>query len=895
MAFVPQDYRKAVLQPLSKDKVRLAALQEVLREIQVTGSDSSAASLDLGALFAIDSSMNPEALTGHLKRLEAAFNKANSLPAAPLLKNLLKLFGEEKVGDPAFWASLASLRGQALEGQVEEFAKIVSADRPLKVVTPEEVTELAEGMGLSDVPGPKLVKALTKHGVEVHPDFTISNAGVTAQMLKVTEFPEFRTLVDVVTRPERPNNIRIIDTLAVGNPARRMDPSDAADARNQLQKQEAQVEESARQVAQNVLSDLAGLPSASDFHAVTLASIADAAGKLIRRGVPRVKVVADLNQRGVCDIDARRLVAKLSATTNALRLSDVAELLAVGNLGEARRVLEILKPQDGNVDPEWENAKSEVRAATEEKARLVANYEEALGKRDFGAAARALSGALQIDAQDEGLRTKLNVLPPPPPSDLALRVEGRGVEVAWSANGGLQVQYVVLRTDGPVPVNHTDGNVLARGLGQPRFRDDKASIGVLVRYSVFATVDGSSYSDPVTATTVVLPAPADFAASSGVSDVSLSWTTPPEASGVIVTSTDSTGARKEHRPSALGQLTISGLTTGTKYRFSVRAVYLLAGGDRRESSPVELDAIPRGFIRPVSDMRVETSAGGHRASWSSVIGYPVELWALPVTTTLNPGARISNAELMNLSGRRLTLRPADGGEAETAREFDALPDVCLVVPVTSEGDRGLVGTSQVAGSAPSVQSPTAERFGDEIRLSWEWPTGDYMVEVGWEAAGRSETQRVSRTSYGSNGGVRLPASDDAGEITLATVVRMGSQEWVSAPVSVPVGGLAPSVKYQLSVKRSRFGGKGSVEISVDSPQFRGEVELLTVLKEAKFMPGSSSDGTVVDRRVIDLTAGRTNYTLALGKVIAPFWVRVFPGSTPEVRVEDPPTSQMRGQ
>ena len=132
-------------------------------------------------------------------------------------------------------------------------------------------------------------------------------------------------------------------------------------------------------------------------------------------------------------------------------------------------------------------------------------------------------------------------------------------------------------------------------------------------------------------------------------------------------------------------------------------------------------------------------------------------------------------------------------------------------------------------------------------------------------------------------------------LKLATVVSAGAQEWVSPPVTVEVVGVAPAVRYELDVKRSRLGGKGTVTVTVESPQFRGNVETLTLLKEAKFMPSGSTDGTVVDRRLLDFSAAqRISYSLDLGKVVSPFWVRVFAGTNAAVRVEHPPTSQMRG-
>lgn len=894
MTFDAAKYKNSVLVPLARDKARLDVLQQVIRDVQGTVGVGAAARLNASELFAVEPGMGVAELAAHLKGLEMTYNKQKNLPSAGLLKKLLDLFGKDKVGDPGFWAGLASSRGQALKGQLAEFAHAVAEEHPLDVVTPEQLSEIAAGMGLGDLPEADLAEALAEQGVEVRPDFEIPKVALPPAIRKVTEFPEFRTIVDVVLRPEQPTDMSVIEELAFGSPARRLEPADVVAAKQRLQQQEAQVEERARQAAQNALGALTELKSASELHALTLAALAGATDDLLRRGLPRVAVRTELVKRGVRSIDASRLVARLSASTQVLGLSDVADRLTEGALGEARRLLDALPPLDGEHADERARVTASVETAEKKKRQFFAQYEASLKSRDYVAAATALRDALSVDSQDDDLRGKLARLPPLPPASLSLRVEGRSLEITWSADGDDAIRYSVVRTTSEMPVNHKDGDVVAAGIQATKFRDDMAPIGTLVRYSVFATRDGSSYSDPATAMSVVLPTPYDFAASPGTTDVSLSWAAPPEAAGVVVTETAPDGTRKEYRPATPGQLAVGGLRTGTKYRFSVKAVYLLAGGERRESAAVELDTTPRGSIRPVDDLLVEAAPAGHTARWSSVVGFTIELWALPITADVTPATRMTSAELTTLSGRRLTLRPGIGGIGETKREFDALPDVSLLVPITLDGDGGLVGTPQVAGSAPSVQKPTAERFGDELRLSWEWPKGDYIVEVGWRVGSARSTKRVSRTSYNDEGGVRLPASEVSGEVTLATVVRAGFQEWVSAPISIPVSVVAPAVKYALSVKRSKFGGKATVAVSLESHQFRGSVELLTVLKEAKFMPNASSDGTVVDRRMVDLSSGRSSFSLDLGKVVAPFWVRVFPSSS-GVRVEDPPTSQMRGQ
>ncbi|WP_204367112.1 fibronectin type III domain-containing protein [Nocardiopsis salina] len=603
----------------------------------------------------------------------------------------------------------------------------------------------------------------------------------------------------------------------------------------------------------------------------------------------------ELCKRGVHRDDSARLVTKLSTGSKVLGPDDVAELLADGSLGEARRLLDSLPDPSDDERTGRQRLAERVAAAEAKKERGLARYHAALEAGDHPAAAAALREALDTDPRDADLHERLRRLPPPPPANLSLRVEGRGITVAWNADGDDAVTHAVVRTAGTVPANPRDGRLLVEGHTATLFRDEEPPVGARVRYSVFATRDGSAWSDPATGTCVVLPPPADLGASAGATEVSLSWGTPPEAVGAVVTRTAPDGSRTTHRPTEQGELTVTGLTTGTKYRFSVAAVYLSEDGQRQESAAVSTDATPRGAVRAVVDLRIEPAPDGHRVSWTTVADHPVELWTLPVTARVEPGTRLSRADLARMRGSRLTLRPGPAAPGRTVRDFDTLSGVGLLVPLTVEGDGGLVGTPQITGSAPQVRMPTVERLGEELRLSWRWPEGDHLIEVGWQADGRPVTRRITRTAYNDGGGVKIPRADKVSALTLATVVRAADREWVSAPVEVPLSGRAPAATYTLRVRRSWLSGKGTATVTVESPEFRGQVRVLTVLKEAGFMPGDAADGTVVDRRELDFAHERSHtFELRLGKVATPFWVRLFtePGSA--VRLEDPPTSRMRG-
>src|SRR3954447_18346686 len=130
MTFDAAKYKNTVLVPLAKDKARLEVLQQVIRDVQGASGIAAAARLNTAELFAVDPAMTAQELPSHLKSLEMTYNKQRNLPSAQLLKKLLELFGKAgvKVADPMFWAGLSAARGQALKGQLDEFAQAVAQE-----------------------------------------------------------------------------------------------------------------------------------------------------------------------------------------------------------------------------------------------------------------------------------------------------------------------------------------------------------------------------------------------------------------------------------------------------------------------------------------------------------------------------------------------------------------------------------------------------------------------------------------------------------------------------------------------------------------------------------------------------------------------------------------------
>ncbi|MFT4188836.1 MAG: fibronectin type III domain-containing protein [Aeromicrobium sp.] len=907
MSFDQRAYAEEVLRPLAKDSARLDALNQVLRALDAPKPKVEvAARLDLGELLGVDPSMSAAELGAHLRGVKKALNKNARLGSGPLLlTRLLDELGKfGQLDDPALWGALMAERGQALKGQLENFARMIAQDRPLKLLTIEEATELAANEGLSGVPQRDLVMALNAQGVEVRPDFEPPEDKPVKKIQDVTKHPEFRTIVDALvwsTSTAKPMAVRVVDELSFEENGRRTEISlsHVGTAAKELEKAARRFNAKTHQDVKDALSKVKLLGSQSELHQMALVSVMGQAESLLNSGRTKLSVRNHLVDLGLAEVDASRIVVKLSEAGQARGLADVTDKLVAGALDEARRLFDALPEMSEDEAVEKAQLGLRLEAAEKKKRDLLAEYEVARRRRDYAAAETALRGAMSVDVGDETLASRLAVLPPPPPGAVVARSAGQGVDITWSG-AGAEARYTVVRSAGAIPVGPSDGDVLTTNITEGRFHDPRPLVGRSLHYAVFASKDGAHFSDPSVTTTTVLPAPSDLTASAGVTDVALSWSTPPQASGVVITEIAPDGSLREHRPSTPGQLSVSGLRTGTKYRFAATAVYLLPGGERRSSAPAEIDAIPRGLIRPVDDLRVESVEGGHRASWSTIIGYTVELWVFPVEEKLRPGLSLSNVDLAAKKGSRITLKPGPASDGRTVRDFDALPDVSRLVPVTVDGDGGLVGAAVIEGSAPPVRHPEVDRLGNELRLSWEWPEGNYNVEIAWTAAGQRRTREVTRTAYLREGGPRLPGADHVRELTLSTVVVYEGERWVFSPVRVALaeGGAVPVVGYSLSVKRSRLGGKGKAVVTVTAADFRGTLPLMVVLKEAKFMPRAVTDGHVAIGCSVDLGAGETpgaaTFEVDFGKVVPPFWVRVFADEGAKVRLEDPPTSQMKG-
>ncbi|USI89655.1 hypothetical protein [Rhodococcus pyridinivorans] len=880
-------------------KAQKSELQRAIRELQETGDLAALGTVDVAGLLAVTPNLSD--IRQHLTMLrQSVLNKRKSDSGAVLLARLLEILEDQgcDLGSPAFWTQLQAAKGAALKKQIAEFGKAVSLEhQALKVVTEEELVDRAETLPGASVA--ELRASVEKHGVAVRPAIVPPSATVPRVVQDALKYPEFRTVVDVLLLGQdgSPHGITVIDNLS-HNGGRSIGPAEIESAQR---KATTAKDSDAMQIAQKVLTlvkaDFA-VPAA--LHEVVFTSVVSQAKALLGQRLPSATAVDRLVASGLERIEAARIVAHLTTEASSVRgLGEVTELVAAGAVGDARRMLDAIGNPDQYEAAELERVTAVVEAAEHRKRQLLEEYEAARTRNDFSAAAVALGEAVRIDIKDERLAALLRQLPPPTPDRVTAKIDPTGgVRLSWRFEGADNCSFVVVRGEGTLPTNPGDGVTVAT-LKTHSHVDTTVTAGKTVEYAVFAVRDGV-YSLPGVTSVLVLPTPTELTLAAGLSDITATWRVPSEAVGVRCTLIDAAGNARPVDGIGSTQVTVTGLQTGQRYRIVVEAIYVLPDGARRLSDGVAADATPRGAIGSVEELLVreatlQSGKVGLRASWPAITGFPVELWALPIDETLPPvGSEIDLGALDGLGARKISGVLGSEGTTTTL-EFAALSTLSVVVAVTVDGDRAVVGPSQIVGSAPAPKAVHADRFGDELVVSWEWPHGDYASQLSWCSAGRPQTLVVSRADYRRDGGVRLSSVGTIIDLEVATVAFGNGREWTSVRVPIPFERPEPVVSYQLRIPSSRFGKRKPVEVSATSAAHSGPVSVVAVVRSGKIMPTRVEHDDIALPVQLDFSNGPTAAALLeLPKISSPFWVRLFPTDDSDFILQDPPTEMLKG-
>jgi hypothetical protein len=904
VAFDQKNYRDQVLKPLAANKAVQASIQRATREIaeasQPPARTQALGLVDLAGLFAVETSFDSAGLEQHFRSVEALLNKAGQTnPGAAMLSRLLAAIKGASLPytEPGFWQQLGKISQQAEQARLKAFGVALGKEySTLRVITLAELRESARASGIPPSVSDKDLTAIAKtNQVDVVKEFEPPSVTLPDQLRRLNL--AFRSIMDVVLYhepdPVKRSNFQIIDTLRCAGQAVTVD--DLTKTRNRTN----QTSDDVTEAAKKAVISLQGVANGNAaLQGVVLAWFVAFAQNLTRQGMMLVSAMETLTRTGLDPLDARRLLAKLGGTASGSSLADVTEKLASGALAEARRLLDAILGGTKPETPEAEAAVKAVSQAETKKANLIAAYQKALAAQDFPAAEDALTQARGIDREDDRLVTWAAQLPPPAPSNLrvALTAEG-GAALSWRASPDPATRYIIVRSEGRAPVNPADGTRLAAKKAGGSFIDQHPPVAKPLVYGVFAFRQAGQYSLPATAQATLLPPVRDVAAMTNPTSVALSWKLSAGASTVRIKQTSDAAVQD------LGSLTgtsrtVDGLKGGTPYAFTLTVQYRLPDGRTAESTPVTVEATPRGAANAVTDLKVVQAAlpdgrPGMMASWQAVTGFAVELWSLPLDETCPAGVWVTRDELAERDGKQVTGALERTGQDERLR-FYPLRDVRRIVALTIDGAKGLVGASAIAGSAPPPSEVEAIRFGQDIRVTFRWPHGDYAMRVAWHGGSGAKSVRVERDTYDRGNGIYITEAVDVAAVTVATIASVAGQDYIGGSVRIRLEALPQVVSYDLKLPRGMFGGR-TVNVEAVSETFRGVGQVLAVVASGPTMPVNPSMGRLIGPLKLHLRdGGPAEASFDLPSTRSPYWVRLFaePGS-PFV-LQDPPIRRMKG-
>ncbi|MDR2377831.1 MAG: hypothetical protein LBD70_00175, partial [Bifidobacteriaceae bacterium] len=666
-------YRNNVLKPLHKNPVRKSAVEEALRQVQAAqGAPAVIEALsvaDAAALFAITPGLPDAQIGDHVSDLRIFLNGAQRLyPVAKTLALLLEAIKDKVPGayvTADFWKEVGEKTADAAKQRLSSFAAAVKQNGPLDVISPDELRQAAVAAGLAAFTDQDLAKAVGAKGVRVCEDFDPPQVNLGAPPLRQALSPSFRSLVDAMVLHERgvsPGEIRVISEFsAVLGPARRR-PVTMADLKKSQQTVDANNKYAGGGGQLTLTAIRQQCSTDEDLRKLALGWFLDRAAQLRGQGLLLLVALEKLKSSGLADLDARRIMAK--ATSGAPAGPDfggVADLIAAGDLRGARLLLTTLTGADpADQTPEFKQAAAQVAAAEQKKDQALEAYRRALDAHDYPAAALRLAEAQAIDVEDEEIRRLEAQIPPAAPTGLqAAFLPAKGVvALSWRGARGPDVTYTVLRTQSGVPANPKAGTPVASPAADQRAVDPKPPVARAVAYAVFACRASGAYSAPASVQIVALPPPMDVKTAVTSTDVTVSWRVLPEATGVAVELIGPDGSKQSFAAPKGNRLTVKARELGRKHVILLRANYLV-GGRLATSPEVSVEVIPRGAVQPVRDLAVASAAlasgkPGLRAEWTAVTGYPTDLWLAPINQQINPGGRVSRADLDAMTATPVT-------------------------------------------------------------------------------------------------------------------------------------------------------------------------------------------------------------------------------------------------
>ena len=614
-----------------------------------------------------------------------------------------------------------------------------------------------------------------------------------------------------------------------------------------------------------------------------------------------------LQRTGLAGAEAGRIAVSVLAepTGRADPLAAVAQLLSDGRLLAAQQAAEPL------TGPAGEAGRTAVRSRRDEVERLRRAAAADLRAGDHERAAERLREAVCQATDLPGLAADLERIPAAAVLEVAAVPDGTGVRITWrpAPEHDEHTRYRVLRGAGPPPVDASDGIEIppepsagsspVAGV-DPVAIDTSPPPGRPLRYAVLARSGTGRWSRPVGAAPVRIVPPVTGVQVDGGSGVVLGhWLAHPDVSGVEV-------RRHPDPPAGAGELIpVDGVRSfrdasavdGTRYRYAITAVYSPpeAGGELLRSEPVLVGGATRPEPRPVPVLSAtplpDPGAPAVRLGWRQPAGSEIVIRHAAQPCPWAYGQWVPAAELAGWG------RPLDG---ERSARGDAVTLLARLpvgrrycVPFTLGPAGGLRGQDAVVDLVPPVRRLRAQRFGDDIRLSWAWPDAVGAADVVWAGG----TRRITRTRYREEGGCHLVAVSGATRVDVHAVLPAGGgadEEGRASPVSVEVHRRPVRIDYRMRRHGHRWTGGVHATAEFSGAELVPAATVVIIASAGPVLPAAPDAGIELLRDTVRIEPGvPVSLQARVPSLPRPYWLRCFLLGSAGALLVDPPVDQLK--
>jgi len=525
----------------------------------------------------------------------------------------------------------------------------------------------------------------------------------------------------------------------------------------------------------------------------------------------------------------------------------------------------------------------ELDALTTELAEIDAILERArsLERTDVEAAAADYVRVIQR-CRDPEAESALRRCRPAEPARASASVSGDTVTVEWAPSTARvgDITYRVVRHvagDGP-----GDGVALGSGLTGLSVTDSAAPAGVKVTYAVWTLRnDEPSQAPRTTVPVAVLRSIQNLELLPGENVVQVQWDLPTGATGARVNRlADGKHSGSERRIDGNSVRDVD-VRMGVTYEYVVESEYRLAGGGVGYGLPVSGRIRPEEPPQPVRDLSSVVEDESILLSWTAPPHGEIHVRVLDAAPDMAPGHVVTTAAAGRLGSRVRAIGAAREGQLQMELPADGRRHWLL--PLTVVDGMAVVGVAvEYDSRLPAVSDLRAERMGNQIRLTWRWPS------------------RVSEVLLLTRSGRPPTGPDDADAVRKrcthalyqrsgATVATTGADQWIGVCVTAFTEGVAvygPMVTVSTSAPREfgyeiqRVGGfrnrnRRRLVVTEDAT---GAVGRVRVIARSRIPPLTPEDGVEL-ASFPDPATGTTSLSgeFPLTSVASrPLFLRAFP-------------------